>query len=190
MNTTQTITRKGSFDSAHRVMNERMKCFNLHGHTYLYELVFEFDSMKDIGYAIDFKEIKRVGCQWIDDYLDHGSILNPQDTAIIESCIKINSKLWLMSLNGQDKYCNPSAENISKEIFIAVSFLLNSQTMQLAKVRLYETPNCYTDCFAKSISQSETDCFLSAHRYNLAVYKANKGSVDYDDRNLAVTTTS
>ena len=26
----QHITRKGSFDSGHRVMNEKMKCFNLH----------------------------------------------------------------------------------------------------------------------------------------------------------------
>lgn len=27
----QHISRKGSFDSGHRVMNEKMKCFNLHG---------------------------------------------------------------------------------------------------------------------------------------------------------------
>jgi hypothetical protein len=56
----QYITRKGNFDSGHRVMNERMKCFNIHGHTYLYELEFEFNEMEEIGYAIDFKEIKRV----------------------------------------------------------------------------------------------------------------------------------
>ena len=30
----QYISRKGNFDSGHRVMNERMKCFNIHGHTY------------------------------------------------------------------------------------------------------------------------------------------------------------
>lgn len=26
----QFISRKGTFDSGHRVMNERMKCFNIH----------------------------------------------------------------------------------------------------------------------------------------------------------------
>lgn len=26
----QFITRKGNFDSGHRVMNEKMKCFNVH----------------------------------------------------------------------------------------------------------------------------------------------------------------
>ena len=41
----QYITRKGTFDSGHRVMNERMKCFNMHGHTYLYELEFEFNEI-------------------------------------------------------------------------------------------------------------------------------------------------
>jgi len=71
----QYITRKGSFDSGHRVMNERMKCFNIHGHTYLYELEFEFNEMEEIGYAIDFKEIKRVGWQWINDIIKNGMIL-------------------------------------------------------------------------------------------------------------------
>ncbi len=56
----QYISRKGNFDSGHRVMNEFMKCYNIHGHTYLYELTFSFENMEEIGYAIDFKEIKRV----------------------------------------------------------------------------------------------------------------------------------
>jgi 6-pyruvoyltetrahydropterin/6-carboxytetrahydropterin synthase len=76
MKNTQYITRKGNFDSGHRVMNEFMKCFNIHGHTYLYELTFSFESMEEIGYAIDFKEIKRVFCQWIDDIFEFYNIYN------------------------------------------------------------------------------------------------------------------
>ena len=45
----QYITRKGNFDSGHRVMNEQYKCYNLHGHTYLYELTFNFQEMEDIA---------------------------------------------------------------------------------------------------------------------------------------------
>ena len=41
----QYISRKGNFDSGHRVMNEFMKCFNIHGHTYLYELTFSFEKL-------------------------------------------------------------------------------------------------------------------------------------------------
>lgn len=29
-----TITRAFEFDAAHRVMNEKVKCFNLHGHRF------------------------------------------------------------------------------------------------------------------------------------------------------------
>lgn len=190
MKTNQTITRKGSFDSAHRVMNERMKCFNVHGHTYLYELTYEFSSIETIGYAIDFKEIKRVGCQWIDDMLDHGAILNPQDKEVIFACEATKSKLWLMSLNGEEAYCNPSVENIAKEIFLAVSYLSDNTELCLKRVRLWETPNCFTDCFKESITVEEESNFLHKHRYNLAAYKAEKGVFEYDDRKLTVTMTA
>ena len=179
----QTITRKGSFDSGHRVMNERMKCFNVHGHTYLYELVYSFDESKSIGYAIDFKEIKRVACQWIDDILDHGMILNPEDKELIETTQKLGSKLWLMSLNGPGKYCNPTAENIAKEIFLAMKVLFeNYKHLRIHQVRLYETPNCYTDCYASSINTLEELGFYITRREAILKYAHEKGIVEYDDR--------
>ncbi len=182
MNTQQTITRKGTFDSAHRVMNERMKCYNLHGHTYLYELEFAFTSIEEIGYAIDFKEIKRVGCQWIDDFLDHGTIVNPKDRYVIDACKALDSKIWYMSLNGVDEYCNPSVENVAKEIFIGISALLNSDELSLHKVRLYETPNCFTDCHKDSFTQQEEYNFLQQNKLALTLYRNNAGIVEYDDR--------
>jgi 6-pyruvoyltetrahydropterin/6-carboxytetrahydropterin synthase len=152
----QYITRKGTFDSGHRVMNERMKCFNMHGHTYLYELEFEFNEMESIGYAIDFKEIKRVGCQWIDDILDHGFIVNPHDTEVIKACKATNSKIWYMSLNGIHQYCNPSVENLAKEMFLAMDLLFKPyRNLKIHKITLYETPNCYTTCVEESISVLE-----------------------------------
>ncbi len=180
---TQYITRKGSFDSGHRVMNEKMKCFNMHGHTYLYELEFEFNEMEEIGYAIDFKEIKRVGCQWIDDYLDHGFIVNPKDTEVIKACEATNSKTWYMSLNGEGNYCNPSVENIAKEIFSAMIVLFSRyQNIAISKVTVHETPNCYTTCVSDSISSEEYMNFLQVRRTELDEYAAEKGILEYDDR--------
>lgn len=180
----QYITRKGSFDSGHRVMNERMKCFNIHGHTYLYELEFEFNEMEEIGYAIDFKEIKRVGCQWIDDILDHGMILNPQDTALIDVTREYGSKLWLMSLNG-DEYCNPSVENIAKEIFLAMTILFTAyENLRIHRVVLYETPNCYTICTKESISAEEAGKWMHKRFPEVMQYRIEKGVVQYDDRKL------
>lgn len=184
----QYITRKGNFDSGHRVMNEAMKCFNLHGHTYLYELTFAFENMEEIGYAIDFKEIKRVHCQWIDDILDHGMILNPKDNIAITATQALGSKLWLMSLNGKGNYCNPSVENIAKEVFLAMHGLCrtlyggNAIGLKIHKVKIYETPNCFTVCKHKSISFDEQASFEHAHQKEIEAYAKEKGVVEYDDR--------
>ena len=184
----QYITRKGNFDSGHRVMNEFMKCFNIHGHTYLYELTFSFENMEEIGYAIDFKEIKRVFCQWIDDTIDHGMILNPKDFKLIETTREYKTKLWLMSLNGPGEYCNPSVENIAKEIFLAMEILSttlykDSKTgLKIHKVTIYETPNCYTECLADSISTKEWNNFNLERRNEISEYAKIKGVLEYDDR--------
>jgi 6-pyruvoyltetrahydropterin/6-carboxytetrahydropterin synthase len=183
--TKQYITRKGTFDSGHRVMNERMKCFNLHGHTYLYELTFEFDQMESIGYAIDFKEIKRVGCEWIEEFLDHGMLVNPEDAVVIKAARDTGSKIWFMSLNGQYAYCNPSAENIAKEIFLAMEVLFeNYQHLRIHQIKLFETPNSATDCFATSISESERNNWRDVNYDLLKMFADNLGVVEYDDRKI------
>ena len=186
----QYITRKGNFDSGHRVMNEFMKCFNIHGHTYLYELTYSYEVLEDIGYAIDFKEIKRVFCQWIDDILDHGMILNPKDELLIQTTIDYKSKSWLMSLNGNNEYCNPSVENIAKEVFMAMDILSktlygDSKTgLKIHGVKIYETPNCFTECFEESILNSEKIRFWDAKVVEISKYAKEKGVLEYDDRKL------
>ena len=187
----QYISRKGNFDSGHRVMNEFMKCFNIHGHTYLYELTFSFENMEEIGYAIDFKEIKRVFCQWIDDILDHGMILNPHDTKLIETTREYGTKLWLMSLNGGGEYCNPSVENIAKETFLAMEILTevlyqNAPTgLKIHNVKIYETPNCWTDCNYESISDEERNNFHLTRYSEIEEYAEAKGVLEYDDRKIS-----
>lgn len=183
MKTEQTITRKGTFDSGHRVMNEKMKCFNLHGHTYLYQLTFSFSTMESIGYAIDFKEIKRVACQWIDDVLDHGVLVNPKDEAVIEAARKTESKIWHMSLNGPGEYCNPTVENIAREIFLAMEILFAQYTdLKIKKIKLYETPNCSTVCKANSIPDQERINFQKQNKPAIEIYAKEKGIMNYDDR--------
>ena len=187
---TQYISRKGNFDSGHRVMNEFMKCYNIHGHTYLYELTFSFENMEEIGYALDFKEIKRVFCQWIDDILDHGMILNPKDELLIKTTKEYGTKLWLMSLNGDGEYCNPSVENIAKEVFLAMDILSdklyqNSRTgLKIHKVQIYETPNCSTECFRESITDLEQARFMDAQGAKIKAYAIDKGVLEYDDRKI------
>lgn len=162
-----------------------MKCYNIHGHTYLYELTFGFGRVENIGYAIDFKEIKRIACQWIDDKLDHAAILNPQDTKCIELCMKLNSKLWLMSLN-ETEYCNPTVENIAKEVFLAMQLLAvkMAKGLNIHHVRIYETPNCYCDTTNVSISSEERNNFFLMNKEKINKYAEERGSMQYDDRKI------
>ena len=180
--TKQYITRKGTFDAAHRVMNQKFKCYNIHGHLYQYELMFEYEQALAIGYVIDFQEIKRIGCQWLDDVFDHGTIANAHDEILLKACKDLKSKYWTMSLNGSEEYCNPSAENIAKEMFLGVSFLLDSENLKLSQIRLYETPNCFTDCLRTSITDEEQDNFAKARLPELIIFKGSKGVIEYDDR--------
>ena len=163
------------------------------GHTYLTELTFSFENMESIGYAIDFKEIKRVFVQFLQDKMDHGMILNPHDTLLVNTTKEYGTKLWLMSLNGEGEYCNPSVENIAKEVFLSMQII--SQTLypdqmirlQIHKVKIYETPNCFTECFVDSIYEDEKMNFYKTNLIDIEDYSREKGILEYDDRKVTYT---
>ena len=183
MKTKQYITRKGSIDCGHRVMYHAFACNNYHGHTYLYELEFEFNSTEEIGYAIDFKEIKRIGVAWLLDKLDHSFIANPKDSDIIGLVKQNNMKLWEMSLAGEGEFCNPTVENIAKEIFLAMELLFSKfEDLKINKVVLYETPNNFTVCTADSISHDERVNFRKVRQQSIEDYALQKCVYQYDIR--------
>lgn len=130
-------------------MDHGGRCFNLHGHSYLYEIQLE-TKVGHIGYGIDFADVKTLLQYYIDGYLDHGAILNPADFDIIDLCRKIGSKYHIMSLvDTTDKYMNPSAENIAREMYFTLHALFTKNNIEgyerIHNIRLYETPNCYVD---------------------------------------------
>lgn len=65
--------------------------------------------VKEIGYAVDFKELKRICGDFIDEFLDHACILNPMDTELIKLCRSNKWKVYEMGL-GIKADINPSAE--------------------------------------------------------------------------------
>lgn len=183
--TEQFITRAFEIDVGHRVMHERVKCYSMHGHRVKIELTFVFSHQAEIGYAIDFKEIKRIAGQWLEDTLDHGFMLNPQDTIVLEACQKTGSKYYLMSLAGSEGYCNPTAENIAREIFMAVELLFVAYpALMLHQVRYYETPNCWVDTTRSSILAEERTFFMAYRGAAIQAYAKEKGVLEYDSRRL------
>lgn len=173
-----TITRIFEFDSAHRVMNEKVKCFNLHGHRFKVELTFECFTSGSLGYALDFKEIKRIAGTWLDDNFDHASILNPNDEQLIMLCKNQGWRWYRMGLGNFGDY-NPSAENIASEIFYSLMTIFDVSykgVVALKSVRLYETPNCWVDVSSSSYVATET------YRNRLIDWSKKMGVFNYDAR--------
>ena len=135
-----TCTRRIEFDAAHRIMNHESKCKMLHGHRYALEATFAAKELDELGRVIDFGEIRAVLGSWIDDNLDHNTILSVNDKNLGEK---------IAAETGQKIYYikeNPTAENIAQYIFSEICPKLFAQkNVKCVAIKLYETPNCYTN---------------------------------------------
>lgn len=128
------IMRTFSWDMGHRVMNHESKCKQLHGHRYRAMLYVREpdDRLDELGRVIDFGVIKETVGMFIDEEWDHRTmlcqddelarILGPQHTVIVAF--------------------NPTAENIAEKLYNVAESLLEPHGIEVARVELYETPNC------------------------------------------------
>ena len=159
-NMRQTIWRKGSFASCHRIMNHKGKCKNLHGHNYNYELGIGYEinqntKFNECNYMIDFGELKTVFQKWIDTFFDHSVIVNENDKDVIELAKKINDPTRVLLTKG-----DPSVEVISQMILYLCYRVTNSlnvvktSNVTINYIRIYETDNSYCEIDAREESQS------------------------------------
>lgn len=134
-----TCTRRIEFDAAHRIINHESKCKMLHGHRYALEATFTANELDNLGRVIDFGVIRQVLGTWIDDNLDHNTILSIADKKLGDN---------IAAETGQKIYYikeNPTAENIAQYIFTEICpKLFADKGVKCVAIKLYETPNCYT----------------------------------------------
>jgi 6-pyruvoyltetrahydropterin/6-carboxytetrahydropterin synthase len=157
----QTCTRRLSFDAGHRVLGHDGKCRHLHGHRYDVDITIYAVSLNGLGMVVDFSAIKNLVGRWIDENLDHNMILHEDDPLA-----KIARTDWI-GLNWTDKEktpgCmsvwtlfggtkgpyimedNPTAENLARLIYDKAVELLPFNELKVMSVRVYETPNCWSD---------------------------------------------
>ncbi|QED23403.1 6-pyruvoyl trahydropterin synthase family protein [Candidatus Deianiraea vastatrix] len=131
-------TRILEFDAGHRLIRHEGKCRFLHGHRYKMEISFcVADKLDDIGRVIDFGVIKQILGTWIDENLDHTTILHEDDRKLgdfVENHTK--QKIYYMKEN-------PTAENIASHIFNdIVPILFHNKGIICTRIKLHETPNC------------------------------------------------
>jgi len=138
------ISRRFEFDTGHRLMKHGGKCQNYHGHRYAIELHTSFDSpgLDDQGMVVDFSEIKRVIGGWLDEYWDHGMILERGDPFLdlLEGQAGVSlppTKVFITDYP-------PTVENLVALFAETAQVLLAKITTRLRVVRvvMWETPAC------------------------------------------------
>ena len=125
------VTRKINFCYGHRLLNYEGKCRYLHGHNGCAVIALKSNDLDERGMVLDFKDIKDVVANWIDQNLDHRMILN-QDDPVVPHLRELGEPMHLIDTN-------PTAENIAKLIFD----FTQGQGFPVWSVDLWETPNCF-----------------------------------------------
>lgn len=125
------VTKEFTFEAAHRLMKNYVgKCNNNHGHSWVIKLTIEASNLDDKGMVIDFMEMKALKT-WIDDELDHASILWEKDPM----CDYIRQ-------SGQRIFTttdNPTSEKIGELILEQASQMFNNERVIVCSVEVSET---------------------------------------------------
>lgn len=133
--------RKLHFCAGHRVMNHEGKCSTPHGHNYYAHIYAEADQLDQLGRIIDFSVLKEKIGTWIETYWDHNFLVFEQDAELIQALNSVSGKKLPF-------VCpfNPTAENMAHYLLHTICpQLLQETDVQVSKVVLYETENCYVE---------------------------------------------
>lgn len=108
---------KTHFSAAHRLCGYPGDCARVHGHNWIVEVYVRSKELNEIGIAIDFREIK-MAVKEVVARMDH---MDLNDLAAFHDV-------------------NPSSENIAKHLYHELGRILNTETVQVSRVKVCETP--------------------------------------------------
>jgi len=135
------VTREHSICAGHRVVGQHDNlgkpgpCQSLHGHEYKFELFCHADELDEIGMIIDFSEIKRRMCSWLDAEWDHRMLIWDQDPWQ-KQLTQIDPRVVIVPFN-------PTAENIAQYLVDTIGpEVFKGSGVVLSGVTVHETAKC------------------------------------------------
>lgn len=150
MNKKMEITRRLEFDAGHRIPNHEGHCRHIHGHRYVIEVTLLGDVLKHQGYAddgmvLDFGDIKKLTNELIVSKWDHAFLVAKEDQSLVNflGSIPDHKTVILEAI--------PTVENLAQTAFSILEPVFKnnfSGRLNLSRLRLYETPNCWADVYA------------------------------------------
>ena len=117
------------FEAGHRLMNYEGKCKNIHGHNYIMRVGLGSYECSKQGFVRDFSEIQAVIKAYLNEFVDHATIFNIQDSEWIN--IFIEKKQFVYVVDN-----NPTAENLAAHFY----HLFKTNFKELLYIEIEETP--------------------------------------------------
>ncbi len=111
---------------AHRLFKYHGKCENLHGHNAKIEIIIESKKLDNQSMVIDFVDIKKIVGKWLDENLDHATLLH-KDDPLVNVLKQHNQKIFIFDEN-------PTAEFIS----LTIKNELKKKGLNIKTVRFWE----------------------------------------------------
>ncbi|RLU81117.1 6-pyruvoyl tetrahydrobiopterin synthase [Streptomyces griseocarneus] len=81
MSRSQGVTVRHNFETAHRLPHLPGKCVSLHGHSWWVQVTVSAPEPR-AGMVVEFGPFKQALRAWIDEHLDHGVMLGPDDPLV------------------------------------------------------------------------------------------------------------
>lgn len=130
-----TVKRYHDICAGHRVYKHEGKCANLHGHGYRIHFTCTSGGLDEIGRIIDFGEINKRLCGWLEENWDHRFLIWENDPAL-KDLTKIDKKVVSVPFN-------PTAENMAVYLVEKIGpEQLYGSGAGLVEVTVEETPKC------------------------------------------------
>ena len=87
------------FEAAHRLpqLPKDHPCRNLHGHSWVVDVLIYGNLSEETGFVIDFGHLKFIK-EFIDKNLDHSVLVSKGDTELLELCKKIGTKYFYFDM--------------------------------------------------------------------------------------------
>jgi 6-pyruvoyltetrahydropterin/6-carboxytetrahydropterin synthase len=130
------IKKEMKFDAAHRLLDYKGKCRDLHGHTYKVVVELLCKKLDKQSIAVDFSIVKALFSGWIDENWDHNTILNENDSLIGLLKIDPSNRIPFM-MKG-----NPTAEVMAEFLcrkFSEILFESQIEAVVINSVEVFET---------------------------------------------------
>jgi 6-pyruvoyltetrahydropterin/6-carboxytetrahydropterin synthase len=150
MNKKTEITRRLEFDAGHRIPHHGGHCKHIHGHRYVIEVTVLGDVLNhqghgDDGMVLDFGDIKKITNELIVELWDHAFLVAREDEVLVN---------FLATIPGHKTIvldCIPTVENLAQTAFKILEPVFKERfhgRLNLSRLRIYETPNCWSDVHA------------------------------------------